>query len=156
MSHQASQMGQATLKKNIVSGPAAGCVYYFRMGTFFFSFCPKQHFFFSFCPKQHFLVKISSFSYQKKKGQKKKRFCDRPTGQNFSHPLDRKQTFLRVASVVHVFSEIKVKTGRIKHSPWPQVLVVHLINPCWLQISQPGSRSFSRPPESWRRCQVRV
>ena len=52
-----TQTTQATLKKNIVSGPAAGCVYYCRMGTFFFHFAPKKLF-----------VKISSFSYKKKKG----------------------------------------------------------------------------------------
>ena len=33
---------EATLKKNIVSGPAAECVYYCRMGTFFFHFALKK------------------------------------------------------------------------------------------------------------------
>ena len=55
---------EATLKKNVVSGPAAGCVYNCRMGTFFSHFAPKK-----------FGVKISSFSYQKKKGGKKKDFA---------------------------------------------------------------------------------
>ena len=70
---------QATLKKNVVSGPAAGCVYYCRMGILFF-ILPKKN--------------ISSFSYKKKKKEKKReRFGGRPTGHNFGHPLDRKQFF---------------------------------------------------------------
>ena len=35
---------KATLKKNIVSGPAARCVYNCRMGTFFFILPPKKSF----------------------------------------------------------------------------------------------------------------
>ena len=45
------------LKKNSVSGPAAGCVYNCRMGTFFFHFAPPKNVW----------VKISSFSYKKRR-----------------------------------------------------------------------------------------
>ena len=49
--------------------------------------------FFFILPPKNLVVKVSLFSYQKKK----KKNCGRPTGHNFGHPLDRKQTFLRVA-----------------------------------------------------------
>ena len=72
-------LNEATLKKNIVSGPGAGCVYYYRMGTFFFILPPKKVF------GQNFII----FLPKKKRKGKKKQLC---------HPLDRKQTFfLRVA-----------------------------------------------------------
>ena len=53
--------------------------------------------FFFILPPNNFLVKISSFSYQKKKkrGGGGGRFCGRPAGHNFGHPLDRKQTFFK-------------------------------------------------------------
>ena len=51
---------KVALKKYFVSGPAAKCVYYCRMGTFFF-----------ILPKKIFWVKISSFSWEKKRGKKK-------------------------------------------------------------------------------------
>ena len=60
-----SAFPRATLKKNIVSGPAAGCVYYCRMGTFFFHFAPKIFFWSKF---HHFLT-------NKKKGEKKEDFA---------------------------------------------------------------------------------
>ena len=85
---------KATLKKKIVSGPAAGCVYNCRMGTFFFHFAPP--------PPKKIMVKISLFSYQKKK-KGKKEFCDRPTGHNFGHPLDRKQTFFKGGLTISPF-----------------------------------------------------
>ena len=46
---------KATLNKNIVSGPAAGCVYYCRMGTLFSHFAQKNFFchnFIIFLPKE--------------------------------------------------------------------------------------------------------
>ena len=80
---------QATLKINIVSGPAAG-VYISAEWKLFFSFShapppppPK---------KKKCWSKFHHFLNKKKGG--KKSIC----GRNFGHPLDRKQFYLRVAS----------------------------------------------------------
>ena len=75
---------EATLKKNIVSGPAAGCVHYCRMGTFFFILPPQK------IVGQNFII----FLPKKKKGNKKL-ILRPPPGHNFGHPLDRKQTFFK-------------------------------------------------------------
>ena len=72
------------LKKKIVYGPAAGCVYYCRMGTFFFILPPKNSF------GQNFIIFSPTTTT---KNGKKRRFCSRLTGHNLGHPLDRKQTF---------------------------------------------------------------
>ena len=76
---------EATLKKNIVSGPAAECVYYCRMGTFFFHFALKKKI------GQNFII----FLPKKKRGRWEQRFCGRPTGHNFGRLLDRKQFFFK-------------------------------------------------------------
>ena len=72
----------ATLKKNVVSGPAPGEDITAEWEAFFFFFFPKKRFFFK---------KFQSFL---KKWGKKKNY-GRPTGHNFGHPLDRKQTFFK-------------------------------------------------------------
>ena len=49
--------------------------------------------FFHVCNFSFFSILFSLFSCQKK--TEKKQFCGRPTGHNFSHPLDRKHIFLK-------------------------------------------------------------
>ena len=70
----ATLLTQAVHKNNYVSGIAAGWLK---------KRCDWRLFFTNFC---------NFFSYHKKKVKKKKN-CGLPTGFNFSHPLDRKQTF---------------------------------------------------------------
>ena len=49
--------------------------------------------FFSFLQQQKKDSKKGHFPTQKKRKVETKKNCGRPTGFNFSHPLDRKQTF---------------------------------------------------------------
>ena len=77
---------EAVHKNNCVSGRAAGWLKKVRLGTFFFIFAKKLFFFF-------FSKNGQYFPTNKKKSGKKTKNCGRPTGFNFSHPLDRKQTF---------------------------------------------------------------
>ena len=74
--------GGAILKKNSVSGVAAGWLKKVRMGTFFFIFAKKKR-----NPKMDNIF----LPNQKKKNHKKK--SGLPTGFNNGHPLDRKQKF---------------------------------------------------------------
>ena len=50
-------------------------------------------FFFQFCQKKKKNLKMDNIFMEKKKEWEKKQMCGRPTGFNFSHPLDRKQNF---------------------------------------------------------------
>ena len=58
--------------------------------------------------------------------QKKKKNCGRPTGHNFGHPLDRKQTFfLRVApgsyTIIYLVDKSVIIAQRADLSTWIQV-----------------------------------
>ena len=71
---------KAILKKNSVSGVAAGSFKNVRMGTFF-----------SFLQKKKIPKMDNIFLPKKNEGKKKK--CGLPTGFKNGHPLDRKQKF---------------------------------------------------------------
>ena len=75
---------EAVHKKNAVSGRPAGWLKKVRLETFFFIFAKK---------KKKILKLDKIFMERKKEVEKKKKNCGRPTGFNFSHPLDRKQIF---------------------------------------------------------------
>ena len=49
--------------------------------------------FFHFCKKKIFFLKMDNIFMENKKKVEKKKNCGRPTGFNYSHPLDRKQIF---------------------------------------------------------------
>ena len=78
----ASASRQAILKKNSVSGVAAGWFKNVRMGTFF-----------SFLQKIFFFSKNGQYFPTQKKIEGKKKKCGLPTGFKNGHPLDRKQKF---------------------------------------------------------------
>ena len=80
--------GWATLKNNVVSGPAAGWLYYCRMGTWFFHFA---NFFFFWGGCQNFIIFLP-----------KKKILRPPDWPQFRPPAGQETIFLRVALVILV------------------------------------------------------
>ena len=80
-------VNQATLKKMLFPVQRPGD---FMTAEWELFFLHLAHFFL-WSRFHHFLIKKK----KKEKKRKKRRFCGRPTGHNFGHPLHRKQTLFK-------------------------------------------------------------
>ena len=106
-----------------------------RLETFFFVFATITK---KKSKNGHFPIK------KKKNNEKKKENCDRPTGFNSSHPLDRKQTFFFMDSLRHIIENLYLYFSlHIK----PVLIIYILISSTWstqINSTTPRSNTSSR------------